>query len=386
MQTGQGGTTAVVRERIESDQAEIPLYREELVVGKREVGAGSVIVRKTVETENVSQPVELRREEYTIERIPANEAQNLAGTTRAANAFQAQEIVIPLRREEAVAGKRAILTELVRIGKRVETDRQTITQPVRTENVEVVKQAGAQGQAQGQIGSAAGAATTGSITGQSDQAAAMTQPSSAENALQLAREELVVGKREVDNGAVMLRKVVQTQQASQPLDLRREEFVIDRSSLNNQAVNNADFRNQEIRIDLFREEPVVNTRSMLTEIVRVRKTVETDQQTISDTVRHENVQIVRNDAQGNIQGTGAMLNRMETGQGGTSLSGQSGTTTMTETGITERRLESDTLPTRPLLPRDDSLLNSTRRQPIPPPKGGEVLQFQDFDGAPTEHR
>jgi uncharacterized protein (TIGR02271 family) len=379
--TGQGGTTAVVQERIESDQAEIPLHKEELVVGKREVGNGSVIVRKIVQTENASVPVELRREEYTIERIPANEAQNLTANTRGAgNAFQAQEILIPLRREEAVVGKRALLTEMVRIGKRVETDRQTITQPVRTENVEVVKNAGAQGQ--GQIGSAPGMATSGNIAGDSSQGAQSATQQGADNALQLAREELLVGKREVDNGSVLLRKVVQTQQASQPLDLRREEFVVDRSPLNNQQVNHADFRNQEIRIDLFREEPVVSTRNYVTEIVRLRKRVETDRQTVSDTVRRENVEIVRNDASGNIRGTGAMIDRNETGQGGTSLSGQSGTTTMTESGMTTRSSDQDQLPTRPLLPAG----TSTSRQPIPPPKGGEVLQFQDFDGVPTEHR
>lgn len=370
IQTGQGGTSATVQERIESDQAEIPLHKEELVVGKREVGNGSVIVRKVVKTENVSQPVQLRREEYTIERVPASEAQNRAG-----NAFQAQEILIPLRREEAVVGKRALLTEMVRIGKRVETDRQTITQPVRTENVEVVKNAGAQSQ----VGSATGMATTGNITGESSQTTQTTSPQNADNALQLAREELLVGKREVSNGSVLLRKVVQTQQASQPLDLRREEFVIDRSPANNQQANNADFRNQEIRIDLFREEPVVSTRSFVTEVVRLRKTVETDSQTISDTIRHENVEIVRNDAQGNTRETGAMINRTETGQGGTSISSQGGT--ITESGMTERSLENNPLRTRPLLPN-----SNTSRQPIPPPKGGEVLQFQDFDGVPTEHR
>jgi hypothetical protein len=41
-------------------------------------------------------------------------------------------------REEPVTSKRTLLTERVKIGK-IETDRQTITRPVRTEDVEIVK-------------------------------------------------------------------------------------------------------------------------------------------------------------------------------------------------------------------------------------------------------
>jgi hypothetical protein len=41
----------------------IELRKEELVVGKREISNGGVLIRTVVQTENVSQPVELRREE-----------------------------------------------------------------------------------------------------------------------------------------------------------------------------------------------------------------------------------------------------------------------------------------------------------------------------------
>ena len=55
-------------------EADIALHKEELVVGKREVSNGGVLIRTVVQTENVSQPVDLRREEYVIERIPASQA------------------------------------------------------------------------------------------------------------------------------------------------------------------------------------------------------------------------------------------------------------------------------------------------------------------------
>jgi uncharacterized protein (TIGR02271 family) len=371
--TGQGGTATTVQERIESDQADIALRKEELVVGKREVSNGSVLVRKVVRTENVSQPVELRREEYVVERIPASEAQNVDASARGA-AFQGQEIFIPLRREEAVAGKRAVLVENVRIGKRVETERQTVTHPIRSENVEVVKSAG---QAD-QVGAAPGTATTGTVTEDTTTAAPATTQSPADNTIRLAREELVVGKREVSNGGVLLRKVVQTQQASQPLDLRREEFVLDRSPVSDQQASTADFRAQEFRVDLFREEPVVNTRSVVTEVVRVRKKVETDSQNVTGVIRHENVEVVRNDTGAGARDREGAMNRMETGQGGTAFSSQSGSTTITDSSTMARERDLNQLRTGELRP--------TTRQPIPPPKGGEVLQYQDFDGVPTPHR
>src|SRR5206468_3520437 len=38
----------------------VPLYQESVNVGKREVDAGTVRVKKTVKTETVNQPIELR--------------------------------------------------------------------------------------------------------------------------------------------------------------------------------------------------------------------------------------------------------------------------------------------------------------------------------------
>jgi uncharacterized protein (TIGR02271 family) len=115
------------------DQGTIELRKEEMVVGKRDVSNGGVVLRTTVQAENVSQPVCLRREEYVIERIPASEA--AAWATNTANVFQGQEIYIPLTREEPVAGKRTLLTEKVQLRKKVETDAITVSHPIRSESV-----------------------------------------------------------------------------------------------------------------------------------------------------------------------------------------------------------------------------------------------------------
>src|SRR4051812_3863168 len=44
----------------------IPLYQESVNVGKREVEAGAVRLRKIVRTETVNQPVEIRHEDVVI--------------------------------------------------------------------------------------------------------------------------------------------------------------------------------------------------------------------------------------------------------------------------------------------------------------------------------
>lgn len=114
------------------EMATIQLSEEQLKVGKREVEAGGVRLRKIVRTEVVNQPVELQREELVIERVPASEAH-----TGRQQAFNEQEVYIPLRREEAVVEKTTQLREEVRARKTRQTDRQEVSGEVRREDVEI---------------------------------------------------------------------------------------------------------------------------------------------------------------------------------------------------------------------------------------------------------
>ncbi|HYE32562.1 MAG TPA: PRC and DUF2382 domain-containing protein [Methylomirabilota bacterium] len=118
-----GGATA-------PEEARVQLKEEQVKVGKREVEYGGVRLRKVVRTEVVQQPVELKREEIVIERVPVGEA---APTSD----FTDEEIYVPLRREEAVVAKEAHVTEEVRLGKRQEREQQTVSETVRKEDVEI---------------------------------------------------------------------------------------------------------------------------------------------------------------------------------------------------------------------------------------------------------
>ena len=285
-----------------NSQADIPLHKEEMVVSKRDVSNGGVLIRTTVQTENVSQPVDLRREEYVIERLTASEALDRGLKENGAMIFQGQDIYVPLTREDPVASKRTVVVEKVHFGKHTETDRQTVSTPVRSEDVEITEVAAQPSGNYWQEAAPVSAAASGD-----------------DNSVNLLHEEMVVGKTVVDNGGVKLRKVVQTQVASQPVDLNREEYTIERSPVINPQVADADFSQKEIRLDLSREEPVVATRIESTQWFRVHKQVHTDTKTVSGIVRSENIEVVKTPAS-------------QTAVGGTSASGVSGTTVVSGSG------------------------------------------------------
>jgi Polyketide cyclase / dehydrase and lipid transport/Domain of unknown function (DUF2382) len=57
------------------EAVEVPLSKEEVNVGKRTVSAGDIKIHKKTTTEQVNVPVELKREDAVIERVPAHEMQ-----------------------------------------------------------------------------------------------------------------------------------------------------------------------------------------------------------------------------------------------------------------------------------------------------------------------
>jgi len=113
----------------------IPVVEERLAVGKRVTEIGDVEVRKTVETERVSVPVELRRDHVEVRQVDIDERRIALG--EAADAFQERTIRVPVRGEEAVVSKAAAVTGEVAVGRKAVTERQTISETVRQERVTV---------------------------------------------------------------------------------------------------------------------------------------------------------------------------------------------------------------------------------------------------------
>jgi len=114
-------------------EARLVLSEEQLSVGKRQVSAGEVGVRKTVETEHVRETVGLVREEVTIERHPVS-----ADSARLTDATIGEdEIRVPLMREEAVVEKRVVPTEEIVLNKRAVTEEQNVEADLRRERAVV---------------------------------------------------------------------------------------------------------------------------------------------------------------------------------------------------------------------------------------------------------
>ncbi len=126
-----GGTT------LEQGQGaiKVPVYEEQLYVGKRQVELGEVELQKTVTQEQVNVPVELRREEVNVREVDVPDRPVQPGEA----AFQEGTIRVPVRGEEAMVNKQAVVTGEVAIKKEVAAEQQQVADTVRKEQVTVDK-------------------------------------------------------------------------------------------------------------------------------------------------------------------------------------------------------------------------------------------------------
>jgi photosynthetic reaction center H subunit len=115
-----------------SGAARLTLSEEEFAIGKRQVEAGAVNVRKTVETERVSKKVPVVREEVEVTRRAVQ-----PGEVITAVETRGDEIRIPIMVEEVVVEKRLVAKEVLVIRKRPVTEERTIETDVRREQVHV---------------------------------------------------------------------------------------------------------------------------------------------------------------------------------------------------------------------------------------------------------
>ena len=121
-------TTGAMRGTRES----VTRSEEELQVGKQQTEAGSVRLRKWVETEPVALDVELQRETARVVREDINEP-----IGRDADAFGDEEVEVPLRAERPVTSKQTVAKERVGVQKDVDTRTETVQDEVRKERVDV---------------------------------------------------------------------------------------------------------------------------------------------------------------------------------------------------------------------------------------------------------
>jgi len=128
----EAGEAGLEDEASRRSAASMDLKEEKLHVSKKDVDAGGVRLRKVIRTEIVNQPVELSHEELVVEKEPAK-----GGGRPISAEFHEEEIFIPLRKEVAEVSKTANVKEKVRAEKFTQKERETLSEPVRKEDVQV---------------------------------------------------------------------------------------------------------------------------------------------------------------------------------------------------------------------------------------------------------
>jgi len=112
----------------------IPEVEEHLRIERRRIALGFIEIRKTVVTEQVMVPVELRHEVVEVRRVddPGGVA-----TVGEAHILQDDTIRIPVFREKAVVQKEIVVTSEVVIERTLITDEQTLDETLRRLTVTV---------------------------------------------------------------------------------------------------------------------------------------------------------------------------------------------------------------------------------------------------------
>jgi uncharacterized protein (TIGR02271 family) len=129
-QSSTGTTTAA---GAGAQEQVIPLYEEQLKVGKRQVEQGHVRVRVYTVEHPVQEGLTLREERVAVERRPVDRpVSEMPG-----EAFQERAVDVTTHREEPVFAKKARVKEEIRVRKEADQRTETVRDTVRHTEVEV---------------------------------------------------------------------------------------------------------------------------------------------------------------------------------------------------------------------------------------------------------
>jgi uncharacterized protein (TIGR02271 family) len=121
-----------------------------------------------------------------------------------------------------------------------------------------------------------------------------TSGPTTDDAMTRSEEELRVGTTEREAGRVRLRKYVVTEQVQQTVPVRREEVRLEREPITDANVDRAmagpEISEEEHEVVLHEEEVVTEKRAVPKERVRLDKDTVTDEQTVSEEVRKEQIE------------------------------------------------------------------------------------------------
>jgi uncharacterized protein (TIGR02271 family) len=111
----------------------------------------------------------------------------------------------------------------------------------------------------------------------------------------VSEEELRVGTTEREAGRARLKKYVVEDEVTQTVPVRREEVRVEREPITDanrdDALDGPAISEEEHEVVLHEEEVVAEKRAVPKERVRLETDVETEQKTVSETVRKERVDV-----------------------------------------------------------------------------------------------
>lgn len=118
----------------------------------------------------------------------------------------------------------------------------------------------------------------------------------SDDVIKVIEEDIAIGKREVQTGSATVRSRIVEKPVEETLRLREENIVIERTPVNRPATA-GDFESGSITLTETAEEAVVAKDARVVEEIKVGKEVNTRTETIRESVRETEVDVVEKDGQ-----------------------------------------------------------------------------------------
>ena len=146
-------------------------------------------------------------------------------------------------------------------------------------------------------GATAASATGASLaTGKSATTPTVMADKAVGGTIQLAEESLAVGKRALNRGTTRVRRYVVETPVEEQVTLHSERVVVDRRPVTGQVAGTVDFSEKVLEATETDEQAVVGKTSRVVEEVALRKEASDRTETVRDTVRRQEVEIVQEPA------------------------------------------------------------------------------------------
>ena len=122
-----------------------------------------------------------------------------------------------------------------------------------------------------------------------------TSGPNTDEAMTRSEEELAVGKTQREAGRVRLRKYVVTEEVQQTVPVQREEVRVEREPITDAnagaATDGPAISDEEHEVTLMEEQVVTEKRAVPKERVRLEKDTVTEEQSVTDEVRKERIDV-----------------------------------------------------------------------------------------------